>query len=109
MGMCPRCDTPVISTMAWRSYEFYCLECGAHLGFLSPRAAESTPELIARYDALKAEWDEHAGGKLITQGGWLQECSVCAPRGETHEAHATAEEIAAHEEALAWLRERAAR
>ena len=106
MAMCPRCDVPLISTMAFSGSEFYCLDCGAHLGFLSPRGREATPELNARYEALKAEWDEHAGAKLILSGGWYEACPDCRVGGEPHSAHTTDAEREAHQKALEWLRER---
>lgn len=64
---CPRCPdlTPLISTCVFRGAEFYCLECGARVGFLSPKPGEPTPELRARYEALQAEWDEHAAGLAV--------------------------------------------
>jgi hypothetical protein len=108
MAICPRDGAPLISTLAFRKAEFYCLDCGGHFGFLSPDAAEDTPELRARYEALKSEWDEHAGSKLLADGGWYEDCERCEPGGEPHTAHAAAEELAAHEAALTWLRERAA-
>lgn len=106
MATCTRCAAPLISTMAFCKYEFYCLECGTHLGFLSPIGQPGTPELTARYEALKAEWDEHAGAKLLTDDGWHADCTLCERRGEPHSAHATAEERAAHQAAVAWLAER---
>lgn len=64
---CPRCPdlTPLISTCVFRGAEFYCLECGAHVGFLSPKPGEPTPELRARHEQLQAEWDEHAGDLIV--------------------------------------------
>lgn len=109
MATCPRDGAPLIATLVFRKAEFYCLECGARLGFLSPRAAEPTPELNARYEALQAEWDEHAGSKLNVGQWWLERCEQCKPGGEYHAEHATDEERAAHEAALTWLRERAGR
>ena len=107
MATCPRDGAPLIATMAFRKAEFYCLECGARLGFLSPRPAAPTPELDARYEALKAEWDEHARHAVLIHG-WYENCDKCkAGLSEYHPAHATAEELAAHEAALAWLKQRA--
>ena|SRR5438105_3982592 len=107
MAVCPRDGAPLIPTMVFRGAEFYCLDCGARLGYLSPTPAEATPELEARYDALKAEWDEHAGQKLLTDGAWLDACEKCRPGGEPHSAHATSDERAAHDNAIRWLRDRA--
>lgn len=103
---CPNCGAPLISTLDFPKYEFYCLECGHHCGFLSPVAGEPTPERTERHEALQAEWDEHVGRKLLLHNGWLHDCERCQPHAEAHAAHATSEEWAAHEEALAWLRDR---
>lgn len=102
MACCPRpgCGAPLILTLAWSRNEFYCLECGGHYGWLDPVAQQPTPELDARYAALKDEWDAHAGG-LIGDGVRLQGCPLC--RSEPHSAHATEEEERLHGEALAWL------
>lgn len=107
MAMCPSCSTPLVSSMAFAGYEFVCLGCGSRFGWLEPHAVEETPALAERCAALQAEWDEHAGGKLLVVGGWREDCAKCLERGEPHDAHATAEEIRRHEEALAWLRVRA--
>ena len=109
VACCPRCEepTPLIATMAFSGAEFYCLECGGRFGFLSPRGVEPTPELVARSEALTAEWDEHAGRKLLTSGAWHRDCEACAPRREPHTDHATDAEKDAHDEAMVWLAERA--
>ncbi len=108
MAMC-RCGAPLIATMAFPKAEFYCLECGAHLGFLDPYPAEATADLIARQEALQAEWDEHAGPKLRVGRWWLRDCGKCGVGHDYHEVHATEAEREAHGAALAWLRERAAK
>jgi hypothetical protein len=73
-----------------------------------PAAADPTPELEARYAELKAEWDEHVGGKLIPPRSWrLDTCDKCHSGGEYHREHATEQELADHEAALEWIRERA--
>ena len=94
MACCPGCiaPTPLISTLAFSHYEFYCLECGGHFGFLSPRAETDTPELHAIYKALEAEWEEHAGTRLIVEG---------------REPQATTEQLAADLTARDWMLERA--
>jgi hypothetical protein len=111
MACCPRCTepTPLISTMAFPRAEFYCLECGGHFGFLSPRAETATPELKARHDELRAEWDEHADPFLRVIRAWFEDCEACARRGEYHVEHASPKERAEHSQALAWLRDRVSR
>jgi hypothetical protein len=107
-AVCRSCHAPLISTIAFRGFEFYCLQCGRHYGFVQPATAEPTPELQARHRELKAEWDKHAGSKLLIDG-WYAWCKKCRPGGEYHPAHATDRELAAHEAALAWLSERASK
>jgi hypothetical protein len=91
IACCPRCvePTPLIGTIAFYRAEFYCLDCGGHFGFLSPRTGEPTPELEARLASYEAEWDEHAGAKLSPEG---------------HEPDDEGK-LAAHHAALAWLGE----
>lgn len=107
VACCPSCGAPLIATFAFRKYEFYCLECGAHVEFLRPRALPPTPELLARYDALKAEWDANVGDRLILDGGYRRDCEKCTVGGQQHRTHATEEEMLAHAAALGWLARRA--
>lgn len=92
MACCPDCegDVPLISTLHFAYAEFYCLECGGHFGFLDPKAVEDTPQLKARHLRLRAEFDLHAK-KLLPDGR--------APRTE--------QALLDHEQAMAWLQERA--
>lgn len=108
MAGCPGCRAPLIATFAFSGSEFYCLECGQRVTFLGPVSLNAA-EHQERYDALKAEWDEHVVGKLLVHGGIHRDCERCQAREDyDHLAHATDEELAAHEAALAWLTERAA-
>jgi hypothetical protein len=109
MAMCRGCGAPLISTFTFSGYEFYCLECGKRETFFGPKGATPTPELDARYEALKAEWDEHAGAKLLPVGARLADCEQCRDgEGYDHRQHATEDELAAHVAAIEWLHERAA-
>lgn len=57
VAMCPRCaDEVLVSTFNWAHYEFYCLNCKGHFGWLEPRAAEPTPELDQRVEAAEAKF-----------------------------------------------------
>lgn len=105
-ALCP-CGAPLIGTMAFPKAEFYCLECGRHLGFLDPSMGKASAKLTARYEALQAEWDENVGNALIPPRSWrLDTCDKCHVGGEPHSTHATTEELAAHDAAIAWLEER---
>lgn len=103
------CGAPLIGTFHWRGHEWYCIECGRRHTFFGCPSAPTTDALWARYEALRAEWDEHAGPKLLTMGARHEGCPKCWGDGsEDHERHATDEERAAHEEATAWLKARVA-
>lgn len=72
LATCTRCSEPLIPTCHWRRYEFVCVCCGTHLGFVEPTPVEETPENRARYEALQAEWDaaKESGQDL---DAWLRE------------------------------------
>lgn len=107
MACCPRCRVPVVPTFAFRGAEFYCLDCGAKLGWLEPLARTVTPELQTDYDERLAEWREHAGNHLITTGMWHKDCDRCDDgRGSQHHEHATGDEWEAHGRALKWIASR---
>lgn len=101
------CGVPLIPTMVFRKAEFYCLECGAALGMFSPMTSKATPELHAKYDELKAEWDEHASGVVPNHEFWRSDCPRCSGDGEPHPLHMTDEEREADRRGREWLRERA--
>jgi predicted RNA-binding Zn-ribbon protein involved in translation (DUF1610 family) len=68
---CTSCKAPLIGTMKYPGAEFYCLECGKHLSYVSPTPLESTPENNERLAKLEAEWKEHRDDEA-----WLAErCS----------------------------------
>jgi hypothetical protein len=56
MATCPTCHDPLVMTFEFPGAEFICVPCDRLYGFLSPLAAESTPELEARHEELKAEY-----------------------------------------------------
>lgn len=107
IAMCPRCVVPLVMTMGWSHAEFYCLNCGAHLGFLSPVPADETPRLLEQMHATGAEFERLGGKDLITAGGYRTGCSQCIiALGESHDRHATDDERARHEAALTALDKR---
>ena len=57
MATCPSCGEPLIMTLKFPGKEFVCVGCRRTWGFLDPTPVESTPELDARYQELKAKWD----------------------------------------------------
>ena len=108
MALCPACEAPLIATFAFSKAEFYCLECGGHYGWLAPTPGEPSPELDARYEALRSEWEQLGGPNLLGGGAMLKSCATCST-GEPHLQHATKAEREAHEAALHALAARAGR
>lgn len=104
---CPSCRTPLVCTLAFRGAEFYCLECGAAYGWLSPTAVETTPELNEKLAEIEREWEELGGPKLIGGGMMLKACERCSSHDEPHLSHATEEEKAEHAAVLKVLEARA--
>lgn len=107
VAMC-RCGEPLVMTLHWARYEFYCLSCGKHYGFLDPTPADETPELLERVAAIEAEWNENAGRKLLTDHAWIEGCDKCEGRGEYHVEHATQADRMLHADAVAWIEQRKA-
>lgn len=111
IACCPADGAPLIWTFAFAGKEWYCLECGrAYPMFGHARREDPTPELQERLAALTAEWDEHAGTKLITPRAYRDGCAKCwrdpeSNHGilESHDRHATVKELDADREARAWL------
>lgn len=67
MACCPRCPgtVPLVSTCVFPGAEFYCAECGAKVGFLSPRPAEATDELKAEQGRLQDAFEaDYLAGKF---------------------------------------------
>lgn len=65
VAMCRRCSEPLVATLAWDRAEFYCLTCGARLGFLEPDGSPETPELLARAESVRAEFLALGGADVI--------------------------------------------
>jgi hypothetical protein len=98
------CGAPLIPTFHWRGKEFVCIECGRLYEFFGPQVVKTTDARWVRYEALLAEWMEHAGPKLLTPGARHEGCEKCWGNGsENHVRHATDQEKADHGAALAWL------
>lgn len=63
MATCPACGEPLIMTLRFPGKEFICVECRRLWGFVEPTPKEETPEIRARYEELKAKWDEEVKGE----------------------------------------------
>lgn len=107
VALCPKCRDVLVSTFAWCGKEFVCLSCGSLWEWLQPVAGDETPERLARIEESKAEWVQLSEG-LISGGAMLGSCrdagGACAR--EPHLLHASAEDLAAHEAAVARIGER---
>lgn len=109
VATCLTDGAPLVSTIAFRYAEFYCLECGTSTGIFGPavKGEDETPELLAKMEAATAEWVTLADG-LIPEGGRLKDCSCCE-KGEDHVVHARESELEAHDAARRRLDERVRR
>lgn len=98
--LCPRCEAPLIFTFVFSHKELYCLECGYAAGLFGGGVrVDATVELVARLEALTAEFGEIAES-LITPFSRRRDCERCesGSAGDHHE-HATDEEKTADREA----------
>jgi hypothetical protein len=57
MATCPHDGEPLVSTLEFRGAEFICVVCDRRYGFLSPTPADWTPELQARHDELRVQYE----------------------------------------------------
>lgn len=87
IAMCV-CGEPLVMTFLYRGKEFYCIQCGRTYAYLSPVAAEETPERLARMQELRDTFRRLVDGIMI-DGGFHEDCKECALRGEGHSRHAT--------------------
>jgi len=74
---------PLIPTIAFDKYEFYCLECGGQFGFLDPYGIGENGPLNELYAAMYKEWLKLTQGHLIPEH---QQSSVTPERLVLHEA-----------------------
>lgn len=103
VATCPYDGDPLVMTFAFSGYEFICLRCGRLYGFLEPRAVPATPELEAKIIERRAEFEPFAKA-ILTPGSYHDGCELCVA-GEQHLDHATADEVAASDAALAKVQE----
>jgi hypothetical protein len=65
VATCPSCSEPLIMTLKFRGKEFICVACRRLWGFVEPTPAESTPELLARLEELRAQWRAEQSSEVI--------------------------------------------
>jgi hypothetical protein len=100
------CGEPLIPTFHWRGKELLCLECGGLYGMFDAPSRDATPRLRKRYRSLSAEWAQ-IGPKLLTRSASHVGCPKCESGKEGyHIDHATDQERADHESAMAVLLDR---
>lgn len=51
-------DEPLVSTFKYPGEEWICVVCRQTYAYFDPKPLDDTPELQARYEELKAQWDE---------------------------------------------------
>src|SRR4051794_21762134 len=89
IATCCSCGAPLIGTMAFRKFEYYCLECGRKYGLIEPYLKDPTPELLEQYRKLLEEWREITADNLIIENGQWIGCAKCQGTREPHRSHAT--------------------
>lgn len=97
------CGEPLIPTFAFSGSEYACVVCGRTFAMFGADSQPDTPALVARYEELLSVWQENTRG-LLSGGVMLRTCSDCSRFFEPHICHASPDELAAHERALAWFR-----
>lgn len=102
--MCRSCkEEPLVLTLAFRGKEFICLGCGTLYEFFGPRGEQDTPELTEKMDLRKQQWIEITAGH-IPHGSSFRDCEKCTFGEYDHLGHATPQQLADHEAALARMK-----
>jgi hypothetical protein len=98
------CGYPLLFTMAFPGFEYYCLKCGAKYGMAGVDQIVNTPELIAELKKAE-EFFNAVRGKIFFPGTRVTECDKCRKNDEDHVVHMSKEESKAHMNALIKLKE----
>lgn len=64
VACCPRDGEPLVSTFERNGAEFTCVVCGRWYGWLAPVGKPETPELMARHDELKTQYDQERAARM---------------------------------------------
>ena len=90
IASCHYDDEPVVFTMLWRRYEFFCVRCGSHYTYFGPKARDHNPELELRLEENEMLFKELTEG-MIGDGVYYDRCEDC--KGGVHMSHAMPEEL----------------
>jgi hypothetical protein len=105
LAWCRQCNSPLVFTFIVPRCEWYCVTCGGAWPFLGEPSVNATEKRLAKADDVKAQFIEAAKG-LIVAHSKHEGCPLCfGPEadGTYHREHATPEQIAASDTALATL------
>jgi hypothetical protein len=102
IAMCS-CGEPLVSTIVFRKFEFYCISCGRMYGYFEPQGVEETPERLDRLHSVETEW-KRLSMNLIGDGAHYKACAACL--NEPHSRHATTDEWIADEASRKALEDR---
>ena len=106
LAWCLHCNQPLVFTFIVPRHEWYCLTCGGAWAFFAESTVNATEKRIAKAKAVKERFVKLADG-LIVSHSKHEDCERCfgpQSEGTYHRDHATAEELAASDAALAALR-----
>jgi hypothetical protein len=66
IATCHNDGEPLVSTLEYRGAEFVCVVCGDRYGFLGPKPADTTPELLARLKELTVRYDRERAERMAS-------------------------------------------
>lgn len=69
VATCHRDGEPLVGTLEFPGAEFVCAVCGRLYGFLGPKPAEQTPELLARLEELTARYARERAERRASSDG----------------------------------------
>jgi len=98
VDICPSCGFPLVSTMAFRYAEKYCMNCGGNFGMTDVPYVDITSKLKPFITKANKQFDKICK-HLIGGGMRLRSCEKCN-EGSDHLHHATPEESKKYNKAL---------
>jgi len=93
IDICPTCETPLISTMAFMGAEKYCTGCGESSDIFGGREVPLTKALETQHKSLKGKFDK-IYADMVPPGCFFGKCEKCQSKDEYHRTHMTDEERA---------------
>lgn len=91
ISVCPNCDNPLISTVAFAGAEWFCWECRWRGGIFYEKSVGRTTELVEKLKSDNMKFDE-IRSDLWLGGERVSECKKCEDGKERHVHHLTHKE-----------------